>query len=1419
MAVNYLQQLYSYTTLAEGKDIINENFNELVDYLNTLNAEGIAELINNGLVTGEIFGNKADKAENFQVGNLVEFDDDGNLFDSNIASSSIVELDSTTNRIPASSWIQDGLTEVFVDANLGDDTNFSGTDIAHPVKTIKRAVEKANEILTNAALAQPEEALSNVTGVTIRVAAGDYEENNPIQLPARVSVTGTDLRNVRLFAENPNLDFFHVKSLNYLANLRFMQLRRPAFSVAFPSAIADSTLVNKSINSISVLYSPSGYVGTPEIKIDPPDEEGGTQATATAIMDGGVISSIQIDNPGDGYLKRPYISIAAPKNQQPIIIGSTYVQNCSSITGPFDTNGDLISPLAPLPYDFENGFTYTDVNTGETISHAPVDEEGAGGGMRIDGRVVFGYNNLSDNEGFKSPLRSMVADSFTQVNQGGPGHLITNIGYAQFVSCFTTFCTYSFKAKNGGFANISNSVTDFGDLGLVAEGYQEEPYTTGNSSVTLSSTVGNVNVLNAGAGYDDNSPPNVSITGGGGSGALAEAVVENGIVVRIDVTDPGENYTSQPSVVIDAPPSGGTQATAEVVLQKINQIEVQNLDTDTQGKIRRPDVGSVVRFGGYEDPNGQWSFISNVIQQPAPNDDKFLVSFTPGIESIIQGDALKFNQRSNLSTGSHVFEFGGAGVTYNALPEYGGVPNPEKEVEYSEPAQVYFTSNDNLGNLKIGDFFAVEQATGAVTINTDVFNLSGLNAIGPFRVDGIPYGVVLRELTNKPTLQADSGLNDNTAATVSAIRGYIANRSLFTFSDVDYPTPSEGNPFGGDFLRWDSINLQWKNSTANLGELNDVDLNVVTPENGFALIYGTNDEWRAGIPSSAQALNNGSGTVITTDQVSNHITSTSNPHNVSATQINAISNTEKGQPDGVAPLDSTGVIPDSFLPPLTLGSVEVVADIAERDLISPVAEGDIARVLDSDGAGNPATFIYDDVNGWVLFDSPQQVTSVNSLVGDVYLTTSNIDEGSNEYYTQQKVENVIDSRVDADFVNAFNLSAQELRDSADPSVVVDAVEVDTHVNNIFDPSAIPTSGPNQGKNPHGITPALIGAYADDTTTDGISEGTSNLYYTESRVTNLVNRNYVNSLSVDAQLLDGVVASQFLRSDENDSFSGTILGNKINLGSSPLVDDANARLEVNGYMRTGSIFLHAQGATPEEPQGSSLPLTNFSGELQWNGSTVWTASNDGIGSGLDADTIDALDSTDLLDRTNHTGTQTVSTISDFDANVNNLITNFTSNDVTFASNVSVNGDLTVTGSLTSLNTIDMVVEDSFITLNSGQPTAFNDVGIVMQRFETPTTENFNVAFVWDEEADEFRFGATTSIGTESNFTEGDERDVAFLNEGIFATLSSNGTFNASEITKAGVPTITSNDVASIRRVTRDEYDALTPEEGVLYIVIG
>lgn len=71
-----------------------------------------------------------------------------------------------------------------------------------------------------------------------------------------------------------------------------------------------------------------------------------------------------------------------------------------------------------------------------------------------------------------------------------------------------------------------------------------------------------ITVTNGGSGYT--SVPNVMISGGGGSGASATAIVSGGVVTGITLTA-GGNYQTTPQVTIDSPTSGTTAiATATV---------------------------------------------------------------------------------------------------------------------------------------------------------------------------------------------------------------------------------------------------------------------------------------------------------------------------------------------------------------------------------------------------------------------------------------------------------------------------------------------------------------------------------------------------------------------------------------------------------------------------------------------------------------------------------------------------------------------------------------------------------------------------------------------------------------------------------------------------------------------------------------
>lgn len=107
----------------------------------------------------------------------------------------------------------------------------------------------------------------------------------------------------------------------------------------------------------------------------------------------------------------------------------------------------------------------------------------------------------------------------------------------------------------------------------------------------------------------------------------------------------------------------------------------------------------------------------------------------------------------------------------------------------------------------------------------------------------------------------------------------------------------------------------------------------------------------------------------------------------------------KAQPGGLASLDSNGKLPSAQVPAIAITDVFVVANIAARDALSGVEEGDVAKVTNA-GSGLPKTYIHDGTN-WIEIESGSDVDTVNGYTGSVLLATSDIAESgvTNLYYT------------------------------------------------------------------------------------------------------------------------------------------------------------------------------------------------------------------------------------------------------------------------------------------------------------------------------------------------------------------------------------------------------------------------------------
>jgi len=88
-------------------------------------------------------------------------------------------------------------------------------------------------------------------------------------------------------------------------------------------------------------------------------------------------------------------------------------------------------------------------------------------------------------------------------------------------------------------------------------------------AVNAIGSVTSVTITNPGSGYI--SVPSITLTGGAGTAgfqpAVLQATLSGGSISAINIVNLGTGYDTAPTIVIDAPPAGGTQATATCAIE------------------------------------------------------------------------------------------------------------------------------------------------------------------------------------------------------------------------------------------------------------------------------------------------------------------------------------------------------------------------------------------------------------------------------------------------------------------------------------------------------------------------------------------------------------------------------------------------------------------------------------------------------------------------------------------------------------------------------------------------------------------------------------------------------------------------------------------------------------------------------------
>jgi hypothetical protein len=117
--------------------------------------------------------------------------------------------------------------------------------------------------------------------------------------------------------------------------------------------------------------------------------------------------------------------------------------------------------------------------------------------------------------------------------------------------------------------------------------------------------------------------------------------------------------------------------------------------------------------------------------------------------------------------------FGNEEQTNYPNPPEDTILAPQDQTVETNNGRVFYASSDQDGNFKVGNLFAVEQATGIITISATQFGLSGLDEL---RLGGIAVGgssVIIRQFSTDPTFVANS---NEILSTQKAIKAYLSSR-------------------------------------------------------------------------------------------------------------------------------------------------------------------------------------------------------------------------------------------------------------------------------------------------------------------------------------------------------------------------------------------------------------------------------------------------------------------------------------------------------------------------------------------------------------------------------------------------------------------------------------------------------------------
>jgi len=304
-----------------------------------------------------------------------------------------------------------------------------------------------------------------------------------------------------------------------------------------------------------------------------------------------------------------------------------------------------------------------------------------------------------------------------------------------------------------------------------------------------------------------------------GARALGRVVVGGEGVDSIKIWEPGSGYTTDPIMTLTDPgktldPTYNSRLADGVLAQPTLITKGTSYKTSTTSVTvvgdGFADIIPVGRFVTVDDldfvpsPGAQFyiagrqdyfvAVLVGINEQLLPNGkirSTFQLSPRPDIGDYLEhGMEVLIRERYSQVriTGHDFLDIGSGNFEETNYPElyvnYDFGTEPGQEVQNLNGGRVFYTSTDQDGNFRAGEQFAVEQATGVITISADFFDLAGLTEL---RLAGINVGstAVIREFSKDPLFLQNS---NNIIPTQRAIRAYLNSR--LNVGGEDLLTPS-----------------------------------------------------------------------------------------------------------------------------------------------------------------------------------------------------------------------------------------------------------------------------------------------------------------------------------------------------------------------------------------------------------------------------------------------------------------------------------------------------------------------------------------------------------------------------------------------------------------------------------------------------